>query len=216
MSDVHALLVEGVPGIGKSTVIEALIRRHVASADKTRIRTLLHLSQTWTYGPLAPGEDAGTLTARENLELLDRIVRSLEWLSEDVRVSGPPCFVLIEALHLTHCVRPGVLSWSDAAPIDRRLAAVGCRLLLLRGRRETIRERSIERRAGTEFLKYARRFGGTAEELEEHFVGEQARFEEMFAGTAMAKKALVNDGRVEDTIDEAYQFWREKRPPLAA
>jgi hypothetical protein len=38
----------------------------------------------------------------------------------------------------------------------------------------------------------------------------------MFAGTAMAKKALVNDGRVEDTIDEAYQFWREKRPPLAA
>jgi MoxR-like ATPase len=47
MSEVHALLVEGVPGIGKSTVIDAMIRRHVASADKTRIRTLLHLSQTW-------------------------------------------------------------------------------------------------------------------------------------------------------------------------
>jgi putative protein kinase ArgK-like GTPase of G3E family len=59
MSDVHALLVEGVPGIGESTVIDALIRRHVASADKTRIRTLLHLSQTWTYGPLAPGKTRG-------------------------------------------------------------------------------------------------------------------------------------------------------------
>src|SRR5215510_9655275 len=73
-----ALLVEGVPGIGKSTLIDAMIRRYIDSAGPRKIRTLVHLSQTYTYGPLAPAEDNGTLTVAENLRLLERITGLLE------------------------------------------------------------------------------------------------------------------------------------------
>lgn len=41
----HALLVEGVPGIGKSTPIDALIRRHISNAGARKIRAFLHLPQ---------------------------------------------------------------------------------------------------------------------------------------------------------------------------
>lgn len=83
MDRFHALLVEGVPGIGKSTLIDALLRRYVERTAPRKIRTLLHLSQTFTYGPLAPAEDAGTLTADENVKLLERVLQTLEWLRHD-------------------------------------------------------------------------------------------------------------------------------------
>jgi MoxR-like ATPase len=109
-----ALLVEGVPGIGKSTLIDALIGRYVDSVGARKIRTFVHLSQTYTYGPLAPAEDAGLLTVADNLRLLDRIVGILQWLHADLQHSDKQSFVLIDGLHLTHCIRPGVLTWGDA------------------------------------------------------------------------------------------------------
>src|SRR5215510_14289524 len=90
-----ALLVEGVPGIGKSTLIDALIRRYVGSAAARKIRTFVHLSQTYTYGPLAPAEDAGTLAVADNIRLLEHIVGLLEWLHIDLSYSDKQSFVLI-------------------------------------------------------------------------------------------------------------------------
>src|SRR5215218_7346232 len=111
----NALLIEGIPGIGKSTLIDALIRRHVNSAAARQIRTLVHLCQAHTLGPLASAEDAGTLTVKDNLNHLEQIVSSIEWLSESVRDhKRQSCFVLVDTLHLTHCLRPGVLMWQEA------------------------------------------------------------------------------------------------------
>ncbi|MGB7309370.1 MAG: hypothetical protein WBC67_09925 [Candidatus Acidiferrales bacterium] len=209
MEEFHALLVEGVPGIGKSTLIDALIRRHVSSSEERRIRSFVHLAQTHTYGPLAPAEDAGTLTVADNLRLLDRIVAMLEWLREQLRYSGKPCFVLVDSLHLTHCVRPGVVAWSDVAPIDRRLAAAGCKLLLLKGSDETIRTRTIEARAGSQFLaEYALRFSRTHEELRAHFVREQAAFLGMFEKSAMQKRVCENDRDLDTIVAGVFDFWR--------
>jgi hypothetical protein len=47
------LLVEGTSGVGKSTPIDELIRRSVASQPPRKLRTLLHLTKPHTYGPLA-------------------------------------------------------------------------------------------------------------------------------------------------------------------
>jgi predicted ATPase len=203
-----AVLVEGIPGVGKSTLIDALIRRHVSSAETRKIRTLVHLAQTYTYGPLAPGEDACTLTVADNLQLLERIVQTIEWLHADLRHSDRPCFVLIDTLHLTHCLRPGVLPWEEAVSIDRRLAAANCKLLLLRGIRETIWSRCIQARASWEFLEYARKFGRTDEELHLHFVAEQAQLASMFDKSAMSKTSIQNDGELQDVMEEAYEFWQ--------
>jgi len=208
MGEFHALLVEGVPGIGKSTLIDALIRRHVDSSDARRIRSFLHLSQTHTYGPLAPAEDRRSLTVAENLELLERIARTLEWLHADLRCSDKPCFVLIDSLHLTHCLRPGILAWGDAAPIDRRLAEIGCKLLLLTGTEETIRSRTIHARADSQFLtQYATKFGQTLDLIHAHFVREQAEFVNMFGKSALEKRMFQNDGTLDTIVEDAHRFW---------
>lgn len=217
MGEFHALLVEGVPGIGKSTLIDTLIRRHVSSAEARRIRSFVHLSQTHTYGPLAPVEDAGTLTVDANRRLLDRIVQTLEWLRSDLQFSDKPCFILIDSLHLTHCLRPGVLTWPDALPIDSRLAAIGCKLLLLRGREETIWSRTIQARAESQFLcEYAAKFGRTREEIHGHFVAEQAHFTRMFEQSALQKRTIANDDGVDKVAEEAYDFWCGQRKAAAA
>jgi hypothetical protein len=203
----HALLVEGVPGIGKSTLIDALIRRHVANAGVRKIRAFVHLPQTYTYGPLARGEDAGTLTLSDNLALLERIVRTIEWLQADLEHSDMPCFILIDGLHLTHCLRPGVLTWQGAQEFDRRLAAC-CRLLLLTGAEPTIRSRLIDGRADSQFLEYAAKFGDNSEKLLGHFLHEQRQFVQMYEQSTMPKLSLLNDGRLEDIVDVAFSFWR--------
>jgi hypothetical protein len=80
MTPFQALLLEGTSGVGKSTLVDALIRRHVASSEPRKIRTLVHLAQSHTYGPLALPEDDGTLTVDANLRHLERIVGTVEWL----------------------------------------------------------------------------------------------------------------------------------------
>ncbi|HKF54784.1 MAG TPA: hypothetical protein VKJ45_05060, partial [Blastocatellia bacterium] len=115
--------------------------------------------------------------------------------------------VLIEGLHLTHCLRPGVLTWKDAVTVDQRLAAAHCKLLLLRGTDETIWSRAIQARAGWEFLEYARKFGRTDPDLHAHFVAEQKRSDAMFAQSAMPKASIQNDGALQDAVDYAYEFW---------
>ena len=139
-----ALLVEGTSGAGKSTVIDALLRRHAATSGPRKIRTLVHLAQSHTYGPLAVPEDKGTLTAEDNRRHLDRIVGIVEWLHACVQKHDRSwCFVVIDTLYLTHCVRPGVVRWRDVEEFDGRLAALGCKLLFLQVSSRMIWEQGI-------------------------------------------------------------------------
>jgi len=216
MGEFHALLVEGVPGIGKSTLIDGLIRRHVDSSDARRIRSFLHLAQSHTYGPLAPAEDRGTLMPSENARLLDRLVGILEVMHDDLRHCDKPCFVVIDTLHLTHCLRPGVIAWQDAAPFDLRLERIGCRLLLLVGNEETLRARTVDARRGSQFLdEYALKFGQTPEAIHRHFVGEQVAFRNLFERSALEKRVFENDGTLDTIVGEAYEFWTQKEAKSA-
>ena len=45
MTAFKTLLVEGTSGVGKSTLIDALIRRHVAMASTRKIRSLLEYAK---------------------------------------------------------------------------------------------------------------------------------------------------------------------------
>ncbi len=207
----NALLVEGIPGIGKSTLIDALVRRHVNSAEARQLRSLVHLCQAHTLGPLASAEDAGTLTVKDNLKHLEQIVSLIEWLYRSVQDhQRQSCFALVDTLHLTHCLRPGVLAWQEAAAFDRRLARLGCKLIVLQAEAAVVWERSIEARTSWSFLRnYMSKFGRTDEELHRYFMYEQEQFAGMFEKSMMPKRLMPNDGDVESIEDEAYRFWRE-------
>ncbi|HZT13479.1 MAG TPA: hypothetical protein VFA29_11775 [Candidatus Baltobacteraceae bacterium] len=205
----NALIVEGTHGVGKSTLIDALIRKHVGESPERKIRTFLHLAQSHTYGPLAHGEDAGTLTVAQNLAHLEHIVEILEWLERSVRDhQRAACFAIVDTLHLTHCVRPGRVQWRDVAPIDERLGRIGCKLLLLEGSPRTIRARGIQAAAGTQFLtEYAVKFGSTTEELCAYFVREQAIIKDLAARSSIPRMMLDADGALDDLAEAAYGYW---------
>jgi predicted ATPase len=72
MTPFKGLIVEGTSGVGKSTLIDALLRHHATVAEPRRMRSIMHLAQSHIYGPLAWGEDDGTLTIAENQRHLER------------------------------------------------------------------------------------------------------------------------------------------------
>lgn len=211
MAPFKALLVEGTSGVGKSTLVDALMRLHMQSSQPRKVRTLVHLAQSHTYGPLAVPEDRGSLTVEANRQHLDRIVATMEWLHASVQEHARPwCFVLIDALHLTHCVRPGVVQWSDVEDYDQRLAALGCKLLFLKVTPATIWARGIKPRAGEQFMQeYARKFGRSEEEIHSYFVHEQETLAGLFTRSAMPKLLVRSDGAVDGVLQGVFRFWTE-------
>jgi hypothetical protein len=200
------LLIEGVPGLGKSTVLDRLFRMRVAESEDRRLRTLLHLTQAHTY---ALG-DSGALTRPENIQHLEQIVGHLVWLA--LKVAGEDCtkcFALIDTLHLTHCLRPAVVTWGDVEPFDKRLAAIGCTLVLLDAETPVIRVRTIQARAGTQFLEsyVLRRLVPHASELEAYFLGERDEFRRLFALSSMPKCLLHAEAPLDELVAAAYGLW---------
>jgi hypothetical protein len=211
MTPFKGLLIDGTSGVGKSSLIDALIRHHVATSKPRKIRSLVHLAQSHTYGPLASLEDGDNLTVAENLLHLDRIVSHLEWLHRSVQEHSKPwCFVILDTLHLTHCVRPGIVRWADVEPIDRRLAALGCKLVSLSVSSSNLWQRGIEPRKDEQFLlEYAKKFGRTNEEIHAYFVREQEVLSDLYSRSIMPKLTLHNDGPIERILGEVYRFWME-------
>jgi hypothetical protein len=204
------LVVEGTSGVGKSTLLDALVRRHVAESPPRRLRTLVHLTQAHTYGPLAPAEDARTLTIADNLRHLDAVVRQLEWLAGALAAERKPkLFALVDTLHLTQCERPGIVGWDEVAAIDRRLTALGARLLFVHASAATIWQRGIVPRRDEQFMTgYAiPKFGATAEAVHAHFVLEQERLRALAERSTMPRLTLDLDRPHAETLDAAYDYW---------
>ena len=206
----RVLIVEGTSGIGKSTLIDQLVRRYVADRPARKLRTLLHLTQAHTYGPVAVDEDRQTLTAEQNLRHLDNVVSMLEWhvssLTEETRIKF---FAVVDTLHFTHCHRPGVLNWEHVSNLDHRLACMGARLLFLHGSSQTLWERGIAPRRDEKFITgYAcPRFGDTLEEIHQYFVAEQESMRQRLSGTSIVYREIDADGAISSNLEEAYDFW---------
>ncbi len=207
------LLVEGVPGTGKTSVINSLVRRYVESA--TLIRSLLHLTQAHTYFPLSPDDPARPDDAArapllaQNIAHLERIFDLISWLASTVSYEQRKIFFCtIDTLHITHCFRPGLLSWEQVASFDRRLAELGCKLLVLRATRETIWERAILGRKDNRFITYyGKKYGESLEEIHSYYGQEQEGMLGLVGRTGMETKILDCERAVSDLSEEAFDYW---------
>lgn len=201
------LLVEGVPGTGKTTLIDSLIRRYVESTR--RVRSLLHLTQSHTYFPLSPDEPERAPVPAENLAHLERIFDLVSWMASSVSCEQRKLFLCaIDTLHITHCFRPGALSWEMVASFDRRMAELGCKLLVLRATKETIWERTILGRKDNEFITYyGKRYGGSLEEIHSYYGREQEGMLTLLGRTRMKTEILDCERPIDDLSQEAFDYW---------
>ena len=144
------LLLEGVCGAGKTTVCSALRNFDCG-------REILVLDQHFTYAPLVPFEDAGTLTDAQNFDFLQDRIHSLKELTLS------PCersrIIVLDSFHITQRCRPGVLSDDSFRRIDESLGRLRCRLVFLWIDDETLMQRTVLGRRNTGFARYAQKFG---------------------------------------------------------
>jgi GTPase SAR1 family protein len=201
------LLIEGVPGIGKTTLINSAVRKYVESSQ--RIRSLLHLTQAHTYFPLSPDEFDSSVAAEQNIAHLEQIIGVLTWLVSSVSYERRKIFLCtIDTLHITHCFRPGVIGWDAVASFDRRLADLGCRLIFLRASAQTIWERTIWDRRDNEFITYyGRKYGDSIEGIHAYYVQEQRNMLEIAERSGMRGVILDCDGPASDLSGEVYDYW---------
>jgi len=199
--------VEGTAGVGKSTLVDGMIR-HQMQQD-ARVNTLLRLGQRQTYAPLRPDDIGNPLTAEDHWRFLTRIHETLSFLSHPSGPSSsPPLMCIIETLHLTLAVRPGLLSREQTLDFDAKLSGIGCKLIFIRVSPRTLWERCIWQRRKNGFITiYSQKYGDTLEEIFDYYLDEQKRLLAWFERSSMRKLLVDGDTPPEVITEEAYGFW---------
>jgi thymidylate kinase len=202
------ILIEGVPGVGKTTLIKGLLREYI-SQDK-KISSLLHLNQSHTYKPIVSDEDNFYACKTENLNHLSKI---LDFLNRAISLGNNKLFVIIDTLHITHCFRPGTVSWTDVSTYDKLLAGMNCKLIFIKAMPETILERAIlKRNTADKFYlsKYQIKYGKTLEEVHQYYITEQQKMEDLIKQSILNRMTLFSEDTPQANQDAAFKFWQQQ------
>ena len=169
----------------------------------------MHLTQANTYGPLAIDEDHNTLTKEMNIAHLDNIFKLLNWSVTSLKTEHKiKFFGIIDTLHLTHCVRPGVIEWNDIRDYDAKLKGIGCKLIFISAQPQTIWDRGIMPRAHEEFItNYGKKFGKDLHEIHQYFIREQLRLEKIVSSSQLDKIYTQAEDDFETNVEKSYKFW---------
>lgn len=198
-------LVEGTAGVGKSTLITQMVQTYIR--EQAALRTLLHLSQDHTYGPLDPDNINNLITAEENWAYLERVYGTLSFLSSP---TGTPATLacIVETLHLTLALRPGLLTRKQILDYDERLAELGCKLVFIHISSQAHWQRCIWERRNNGFItKYGVKYGRDLTEIHNYYMREQDQMLELFEHSQMNKLLLDGELPSETMLETAYRFW---------
>jgi len=165
------VLVEGTCGAGKTTLIKAIEKLAEARGVATAM-----FSQRETYAPIAPSEDLGILDDELNRRILEGLLHSIRTRATGLGMGG---LVLVDTLHITQYVRPGVLSSQSYLTLASQAQQFVSLVVVLLARPSTLRERTVEGRRGTGFARYAAKFASEDDASVEYFLGEQSQILEL-------------------------------------
>ena len=148
------LILEGVPGTGKTTLLNSILRsrRYV---DRSFLSTMV-LSEHQTQRVLEAKEEEEGLDRHDNVALLESHLTYLGGIQERLK-DMPWCAngrtnqratYLIERFHFTHVCHYAHMDWQDVAHVDSQLGDLGCKLCLVVAEPQEIVDRIMGDRPG--------------------------------------------------------------------
>lgn len=210
MQQITGLVIEGIPGTGKSTLIHHL-SRHPTILNR-EFMTFLTYGEEITQRVLERKDNQGQITKQDNLDLLQEIVNPLEnyenyyqhrWSTS----AGYRFAFILERFHLTHATYFEHIEWEDMVEFDRKLARLNTKICLLTLSRAVMKDRIIYRR-GEQWRNYISRFGTTEEEIIDHYWQVQRQKKKLAAKSKLPVLAVdTSQISVEQTAEKVIDFW---------
>lgn len=210
----NGLILEGIAGSGKSTMLRALIA-HECWTRKPYLSSIV-LSEHQTQRVLEAKERRVGLQIADHLDLLAEIVGMLEQFNRRLlqmdwaerRRDGQKLAYVLERFHLSHVYHYPGMAWDYVQPIDRRLFPLNAKVCILTLEKHVVRQRIL---GDTKKLwkTYLETIGSSEEEILAHFWRQQEQLMQLCALTCLPCLVIDTSVRpVESMVEEIFAFWR--------
>lgn len=210
------LILEGVSGSGKSTVLEATLRSE-SYLDRGYLSSVV-LSEHHTQRVLEAKERSEGLNVEDNVALLrqhldvvhtmhSRLQR-MQWGALG-KLRHRACYAM-ERFHLTHVCHYEHMRWEYVKDIDEALSEIGCKLCLLRVDDGEIEERVVSLRRNQEWRAYLGSRGPTGDHLVDYYVTQQEQLLDLCEASSMPC-TTINTSRkeVDEVVADLSALWLE-------
>ena len=209
----RGLLLEGISGTGKSTLLRALLEspRFRSGPDLSTIVLTEHQTQRI----LEKKERDTGLTVSDNLGLLTHHIAYLESLQNRLDTMdwcrtdavGMRVRFVLERFHLTHVYHYAHISWDMVRSIDRRLGDLSCGLCLITADEHVLSDRIFNNR-DPEWMAYIERFGSSKSEILHHFLKQQDQILNL-ASKSILRTTVIDTGKkdVNEIVSEILDDW---------